>query len=143
VHNEDASVTRILNITPKPQPRENRSDVWNPRPCVAAFRKYKDELREQLKSVDFKLTEVLPDITFVLPFPEKATEKFKRENNWKPHQKKPDLDNILKGFIDCIFNKESSHYDFTELTNDSQIHTFGKIKKIWGTTGQIYIHEKK
>lgn len=145
MHNLDNgsnTTIKVLNITPKPQPRENRSDIWNPRPNVITFRQYKDQLREELYRVGFKLTNELPDITFVFPVPEKATKKWLKQNLGKPHEQRPDLDNLIKGFIDCIFNKESYFYEFTELTNDSQIHTYGKLNKIWGETGQIIIKEK-
>ena len=46
----------------------------------------------------------------------------------KPHTLKPDLDNLIKAFQDSL------------LDNDSFIHTYKNISKIWGYDGKIIIN---
>lgn len=44
----------------------------------------------------------------------------------KPHQKKPDKDNLEKALLDAIFDDDSRIWD-------------GRVSKVWGTTGMITV----
>jgi Holliday junction resolvase RusA-like endonuclease len=44
-----------------------------------------------------------------------------------PHQMKPDIDNMLKAFMDAL------------MKEDSHVHTIGKMTKIWGVHGHIKV----
>ncbi|OAT14605.1 endodeoxyribonuclease [Buttiauxella gaviniae ATCC 51604] len=48
--------------------------------------------------------------------------------NGKPHQSKPDCDNMLKALMDALFDDDSSIWDC-------------RITKVWGEKGQIIIRE--
>ncbi len=54
------------------------------------------------------------------------TEKQKDEKRGQPHEQKPDLDNLIKAFMDC-FGKDDSHV--------SKINA----EKIWADRGSIII----
>lgn len=90
-------------ITPIAKPRMTHSDKWKQRPCVMAYRAYKDRLRE----LEFYFT---PNdrIIFHIPMPQSWSKKKKAEHNGQPHQSKPDLDNLLKAIMDAIY-KDDSH----------------------------------
>ena len=65
-------------------------------------------------------------ICFILPFPVTYTKSNKDDLVDKPHTHKPDLDNMLKGFMDC-FGKD-----------DSKVHSV-QASKIWGYEGKIIL----
>ena len=46
----------------------------------------------------------------------------------KPHQQRPDKDNLEKAILDAIFKQDSHIWD-------------GRTSKIWGNTGSIIIKE--
>ncbi|MNJ68120.1 Endodeoxyribonuclease RusA [compost metagenome] len=46
----------------------------------------------------------------------------------KPHQQKPDADNLLKALMDAIYNEDCSVWDV-------------RVTKRWGDTGEITIGE--
>ncbi|MBG3071584.1 RusA family crossover junction endodeoxyribonuclease, partial [Proteus mirabilis] len=50
------------------------------------------------------------------------------EMNGKPHQQKPDKDNLEKALLDAIFDDDSRVWD-------------GRVTKVWGKRGQIIIQE--
>lgn len=116
-----------INITPLGYVRRTRADTWKKRPVVLRYYAYLDELR--LKLGDFKLGNAF-EITFGLPLPESYSKKKKASLLGKPHQTKPDLDNIIKSFSDGL---RGSGED-----NDSRIHYF-KASKVWSKEGFIEV----
>lgn len=67
-------------------------------------------------------------ITFVMPMPPSWSKKKREQFNGKPHQSKPDCDNMLKALMDALFDDDSSVWDC-------------RITKLWGEKGQIIIRE--
>ena len=111
-----------LVITPIPKPRQTQRDKWMKRPCVMRYRQYKDDL----KAAGIKPNPDGFEITFKLPMPQSWSKKKKAAMDTQPHQQKPDIDNLLKGFMDALFE------------DDSGIH-WVKANKIWGKTGGIKV----
>jgi Holliday junction resolvase RusA-like endonuclease len=60
--------------------------------------------------------------------PKSWSNKKKKEMDGQPHRVKPDLDNIVKAFKDSL------------CEDDSFIHTYQNVRKIWGEKGCILIH---
>jgi Holliday junction resolvase RusA-like endonuclease len=60
--------------------------------------------------------------------PNSWSKKKKAEFNGKPHQQKPDLDNLIKAFKDAL------------CEDDSYVHTYERMRKIWGEEDYILIH---
>jgi len=60
--------------------------------------------------------------------PKSWGKKKKEYFNGKPHQQKPDKDNLEKSLLDAIFNDDSHIWD-------------GRVSKIWGEEGRIIITE--
>lgn len=96
-----------LKIKAVPKPRMTRADTWKKRPCVVNYWAFKDELKEQLKTIQFEISDEL-FLEFYIPMPKSWTKKKKAEYAGKIHQQKPDIDNLLKGVMDAMF-KEDSH----------------------------------
>lgn len=112
-----------IQINPIPKPRQTRSDKWKERPAVMAYRVFADELR-------LKYKQQLPpkfNICFILPMPDSWSEKKKKEMNGKPHQQRPDLDNLVKSIGDSL------------CEDDSYIYQVYMIK-LWGYKGSIEIY---
>lgn len=123
-----------LNINPQGKPRartvRNRYSgkvmSFTPDKHVLWCNQLKSEAQEK----DYQIKDVLENITFIIQMPKSWSKKKKVEYNGKPHTQKPDLDNIIKGFQDALCD------------NDSFVHTFNNVRKIWGYEGKILIGEK-
>jgi len=84
-----------------------------------------------IKPDEFVFDEI-KSITFVVTIPmsptlSKAKIKEREERIDMPHQMKPDIDNMLKAFMDAL------------MKEDSHVHTIGKMTKIWGVHGHIKV----
>ena len=97
-------------------------DKFRQRPEVMRYRAYKDEVR--LRGVS--IPESGCRITFVIPMPESWSKKKRAELIGRPHQQKPDVDNLHKALMDAVFDDDSAVWD-------------ARITKIWGEKGQIRI----
>lgn len=60
--------------------------------------------------------------------PNSWPEKKKAEYDGKPHQKKPDIDNYLKAFLDALCSDDSYVYD-------------ARAQKFWAREGSIELTE--
>lgn len=118
----------ILPITPLPKPRMTKSDRWKKRPCVVRYWAYKDELNRLAKENNFTIPESGMHVTFYLPMPKSWPKKKQKVMCGKPHQQKPDGDNIFKGFLDCLTVDDSYIWDM-------------RITKRWSEIGYIEIKE--
>jgi Holliday junction resolvase RusA-like endonuclease len=114
--------TKIYPITPQPKVRMTRSDKWKKRPAVVRYFEYCNRLRE----LGATLPECGSKITFFLPMPQSWSKKKREAMNGKPHQQKPDLDNLIKALCDAI-HKEDQHIWHYEAC------------KLWGVEGGIMI----
>jgi Holliday junction resolvase RusA-like endonuclease len=115
-----------LNIIPVAKPRMTQSDKWKKRKATDKYWQFKDELNQLCAICRWKPKEVL-HIKFVIPMPISWSKKKKERMDGQPHKQKPDLDNLVKAFKDSL------------LKEDSHVHTYGKIQKIWGRRGQIIV----
>lgn len=113
-------------IVPVAKPRQTRRDKWLKRPCVVRYRAYKDALTILAKKAGYTLGDTV-QITFVLPMPESWPEKKRRDMAGKAHQAKPDIDNLLKAFMDALSK------------NDSYVHSLKDCSKVWGEKGKIIV----
>ena len=113
-----------LNIIPIGKPRMTGGDRANYRKPVIDYWEYKRELNKLVNETDFKIGNELNNIIFV---PKSYSVKKRLELEGKPHLLRPDLDNLLKAFQDSL------------LDNDSCIHTYRNISKVWGNEGKIII----
>lgn len=113
---------RIL-INPIAKPRMTRSDKWNQRDCVMRYRSYCDSLRN---SWGDRLVPDTLDLIFTIPMPVSWSGKKRSSMDRTPHQSKPDLDNLLKGFMDAL------------LDDDARIWKVSAAK-VWGLEGSIEV----
>lgn len=118
----------VWEIKPTPSPRMVASDRYAERPVVVKYFNYRSHLLKLAHRDNYKIGDTLENITFVMPFPKSYSKKKKNDLNGKPHQIKPDLDNLVKAFKDSL------------LKNDQKVHTYNNIKKVWGFQGAIVIN---
>ena len=105
----------IFEIVPVGKPRMTQSDKWKKRAVVERYFAYRDAIKLQANLLGFELTGEL-EITFYLSVP-KSNAKMQKSMHLQPHTSKPDIDNLLKAFLDCF-------------GEDKTVHTV-KAKKIW------------
>lgn len=111
-----------IPVVPVGKPRMTQRDRWKKRPAVMRYRAFCDELRLFVKS--------LPDevvIDFYLPMPKSWSEAKRRRMDGKPHQQKPDADNLIKAAIDAVCEEDKQVWS---------IHA----RKFWATEGYIVLH---
>ena len=81
-----------IEINPVSKPRMTQRDKWAKRPCVVRYYGFKDELRRAWGGKE------VPDqinLIFYLQMPSGWSKKRRNQMLNKPHQQKPDIDNLL------------------------------------------------
>lgn len=118
----------IFNLLPIPKPRMTRRDKWlnPPRPGVARYWKFKDEINRQANSLGFKMPENNFHVIFHIPMPKSWTGHRKDTMVGTKHQQKPDFDNLAKGLIDAICAEDKFIWD-------------ARVTKLWAHEGKIEI----
>ena len=130
-------MTFDFKIIPCPAPRMTRSDKWRTpnhpdprkrrRECVAKYFKFREEFIWLCKQKKFQLKDTL-EIIFYLPMPEGWTKKKKEQMREKPHQQRPDCDNMIKSICDSFG------------VDDGFVWSIN-AKKYWAHEGRILIFE--
>ena len=114
-------------ISPVAKPRMTRSDRWKKRPCVIKYWEYKDKLQELLNLYGPDIDDVIK-VKFGVPMPKSWSKKKKEIMLEKPHQQRPEVDNLVKGVMDALYEE------------DSHIHTIC-CKKYWSVEPKMIIYQ--
>ena len=114
---------KVFDIDPVSKPRQTHSSRWKKTPADLKYYAFKDEVRllEHLT--------IYPGgnhVVFVLKMPQYWSKKKKKEMLFKPHQQRPDVDNIGKALFDACFTEDSHIWDC-------------RFSKIWGNAGKIIL----
>ena len=118
-------VTEIY-VDPIGKPRMTQRDRWKKRPCVMRYFAAKDIVKSHRIEVDWNNTF---ELTFYIPMPKSWSKKRRKEMLGKPHQQKPDIDNLQKFLFDSL------------LEDDSIIWSL-KVEKYWAEKGKIVIKQE-
>jgi len=113
-------------ITGMGKPRATQRDKWNPSKAVQKYRLFADTVR----LYDINIPDAGYHITFVLPMPKSWAKKKRAAMDGKPHQQKPDKDNLEKALLDAA---RKGH-----VSDDCTIWD-GRVSKLWGETGAVII----
>ena len=119
----------VLKIDPVAKPRMTRRDTWAHRPVVDKYFSFKDKLVILCKKDKF----VLPDkyrVEFYIKMPSSWSVKRRCSMLDKPHQQKPDLDNLIKSVNDCLLKEDSTVW-------------YVEAMKCWWEEGKIIIYTLK
>lgn len=112
----------IVPIEPVPKPRMTRRDRWAKRPAVVKYYDFCDRLRELY-------TDEIPEkllLCFMVSMPKSWSQKKKDKMEGRPHQQRPDIDNLIKAVLDA------------KCEDDSYVHTV-IASKIWSVEGTIVV----
>ena len=99
----------LIDIKPIGKPRMTQRDKWAKRKCVVNYFTYCDALRSYVAESGMELTPTL-DITFYIEMPKSWSKKKREAMYMKPHQSKPDLDNLVKAFCDALYDDDAGVY---------------------------------
>lgn len=118
-------VVFAVPVTPVGKPRMTQADRWKQRPAVLRYRQFCDDLRAALPSYELP---VALDITFYLPMPPSWSNKKRMATLGAPHDQKPDIDNLVKAFMDAFKSEDKHVYRVTAA-------------KYWSDVGAIELRE--
>ncbi|HEY9768805.1 MAG TPA: RusA family crossover junction endodeoxyribonuclease [Coleofasciculaceae cyanobacterium] len=101
----------------------SRRDRWAERPCIIRYYQFKDELNRLWGNREI----VQPcHLVFHLSMPNSWSSSKREKKLGQPHQQKPDIDNLIKAFFDCLLVDDSHIYDV-------------RGSKYWSNTGSIEV----
>ena len=96
----------IIPVVPIGKPRMTQRDKWlrPPRKCVQKYWEYKSEVQRVWE--DRPLPTQFLDIDFFLPMPKSWNKQKKADLLGTFHDQKPDLDNLVKAFMDALIPED-------------------------------------
>jgi Holliday junction resolvase RusA-like endonuclease len=116
-------------IDPVAKPRMTQRDKWAHRKCVDDYYSFKDKLVLLCKQQKF----ILPDkfkVEFLIPTPDSWKPVRQIDMIGKPHQQRPDLDNLTKAILDCLRDEDKYVYHIDAA-------------KYWWNEGKIIFYDIK
>lgn len=119
-----------FKVKPIGKPRMTQRDRWLERDCTARYWAFKDAVVREAERMRFSVPASGYHITFRLPMPSSWSKKKRAAMDGKPHQKKPDKDNLEKAFLDALCKDDSFIWD-------------GRVSKFWATEGSIEVLTEK
>jgi len=99
-------IEKNILVTPIGKPRMTQRDKWAKRKCVVNYFAFKDEVQYQFKNPEEYLLQP-HKVTFYIPMPKSWSKKKKSEMLMKPHDQKPDVDNLSKALNDAVLDDDS------------------------------------
>ena len=113
---------KTYDINPVGKPRMTQSDKWKIRSRVKRYWDFKYRIR----NLKISIPDSGSHIIFYIPMPESWSKKKKKCMVYEFHQSIPDVDNLLKGLLDAVFDNDSHIYDV-------------RVTKRWGWEGRIIV----
>lgn len=103
-------------INPVSKPRMTQSDKWKKRKATSNYWVYKDLLRWEKVEVPTPC-----HVIFNISMPHTWSNKKRKSMDGKPHEQKPDIDNLLKGLFDAIFEEDCHIYKILAEKNWAEV----------------------
>ena len=85
--------------------RTVRSDAWKPNPAIDRYHLWRDQIRLATPKSMTRFPDRIKMLIMV-PMPENWSEKKKAFLCGRGHCQKPDIDNIVKGVLDAMFESD-------------------------------------
>lgn len=121
----DKKCQYVFYVTPCPAPRMTQRDRWAKRPCVLRYYAFRDAIQAEAVRLAFRLPGSL-SIRFILPMSASWSAKEKRLTDGMPHDVRPDLDNLIKAFLDAMASEDGYVWSI-------------QAEKRWGIEGRIEV----
>ena len=90
----------IFDVEPMGKPRQTQRDRWKKRPAVLRYHAYRDAVRARSAPSGWE-PKPGDHIIFRVKMPKSWSKKKRLSMIFQPHEQKPDLDNMIKAFLDC------------------------------------------
>lgn len=116
----------VFKVEPVAKPRQTKSDVWKRRPRVMRYRTFADDIRREAARHRFSVPDSGLRVTFYLPMPKSWSKSKRGTMLWKPHQQTPDIDNLIKSFLDALCGDDCTVWEITG-------------RKFWSEAGAIMV----
>ena len=116
----------LFEIVPVSKPRLTRRDRWARRPIVLRWFTFKDKMISLAEKSGYKVASEL-DIEFHIAMPPSWSKRKRQLLLGKPHRQRPDIDNLVKAFLDALCEEDSYVCDI-------------RARKFWSNTGYILIN---
>jgi len=110
------------------KPRMTQQDRWKKRPATDRYWELKSRLKSIAEGAKFELPACNYHMVFYLPMADSWPKSKKEEMVGRPHQQKPDKDNLEKAVLDCLCKEDSYVWD-------------GRVTKLWAYHGRIDIYK--
>ncbi len=123
----------IFKVTPMGAPRMSRQDRFMGREVVTRYKAFGILLRNQALRQKFTLPDKI-SFTFTLPMPASWSGKKRERMIGTPHQQKPDIDNLIKAFMDGI--------TYRDKLSDATVW-YVNATKLWGEEGLIEVEDER
>lgn len=94
----------MISIIPMGAPRQTQRDRWKNRPVILRYHAFRDELRLKYH----KAFPVSVHLVFYMPMPASWSAKKRQGMAAKPHDQKPDIDNLVKAVIDTLMPEDKT-----------------------------------
>lgn len=117
-----------LPILPMAKPRMTKADAWKKRQCVLDYWDFKNKINLIWQNQNLGEMPIPQKVIFHIPMPFSWSKKRQREMCGTPHLSKPDLDNLLKAFWDCLLPSDSHCWQCW-------------AEKRWSNRGEIEIYK--
>lgn len=112
-----------IDVDPISAPRQTRRDIWRPSPHVIRYRAFRDKVQAQLRA-RINAFPCSVDLTFVIKMPKSWSARKQAEMLGRPHQQKPDIDNLVKALLDSAMSEDQEVWNIA-------------ARKLWGVKGGI------
>ena len=116
----------IFPFNPVSAPRMTRADSWKKRSCVLRYFEFRDKMQEVIQANKLELPTNIC-VTFAIEMPKSWSDKKKAKMGGTPHQNKPDIDNLIKAFLDSFRG------------DDAKV-SFISASKYWSYKGSITMY---
>jgi Holliday junction resolvase RusA-like endonuclease len=117
----------VMNERGIGKPRMTNRDKFAERECVVKYWQYKERLQAFFRKNRLDLDDGVLHFRCEFSFPKSYSKKKRKLLLNKPHQVKPDIDNIAKGIMDSV------------LKNDSTVWKLS-AEKFWGESDKIIFY---
>jgi len=101
----------VFHVEPMGKPRMTQQDKWKKRKVTDRYWAFKDALNARADELGYVPGDIL-SIRFYIRIPKSWSKKRALEAEGKPHQSKPDLDNLIKAFKDSLLKEDSHVYEY-------------------------------